>query len=143
MKNMDAEDFIAQHVNDLPENTLVYCDPPYFEKASRLYLNAYGEGDHKRIAGFIQKKLKKKWVVSYDNAPQILDFYKERRSFLYDLQYNASTVYKGKEVFVFADNLKIPGKSALPYIDEVIRRLPHLAGISVKTAAAKRSAAHI
>jgi DNA adenine methylase len=126
VRNLDAEDFIAQHVNVLPANTLVYCDPPYFEKASRLYLNAYDEADHERISQFIQKKLKKRWVVSYDSAPQILSFYEKRRSFLYDLQYNASNVYKGREVFVFSDELRIPSESSLNYIDLAIKEDPAL-----------------
>lgn len=127
VKNLDAEKFIADHVNDLPAKTLVYCDPPYFEKSSRLYLNAYKEADHERISKFIQGQLKKKWVVSYDSAPQILKFYEQCRSFIYDLQYNASTVYKGKEVFVFSDELKIPASSLLPYIDKVVKTVPTLA----------------
>jgi DNA adenine methylase len=41
VKNMDAERFILEYVPKLPRNTLVYCDPPYFDKADRLYLNHY------------------------------------------------------------------------------------------------------
>lgn len=132
LKNWDAERFISEHIPDLPNNTLVYCDPPYFEKASRLYLNSYEEADHLRIAKFIQTRLRNKWVVSYDSAPQILDYYKERRSFLYDLQYNASKVYKGREIFVFSDSLKLPKSSILPNIDVAIRRsaLPNSVGLA-------------
>jgi DNA adenine methylase len=32
LKNWDAERFIEDHVQALPENTLVYLDPPYFKK---------------------------------------------------------------------------------------------------------------
>lgn len=121
LKNWDAERFIEDHVQGLPENTLVYLDPPYFEKASRLYLNSYAEEDHERIAEFIQSKLTKKWVVSYDSAPQILNYYRRSRSFLYDLQYNASTVYKGREIFVFSDDLKLPSASKLPAIEVALK----------------------
>jgi DNA adenine methylase len=121
LKNWDAERFIEEHVQGLPENTLVYLDPPYFEKASRLYLNSYAEEDHERIAKFIQSKLTKRWVVSYDSAPQILNYYKRSRSFLYDLQYNASTVYKGREIFVFSNDLKLPVTSKLPAIEAAIK----------------------
>jgi DNA adenine methylase len=120
VKNWDAERFIDEHVSKLPKNTLVYCDPPYFEKADRLYLNAYQESDHERIAKFIRKKLTKKWVVSYDSAPKILEYYKKNRSFIYDLQYNASSVYKGREVFVFSDDLELPLASRLPSINAAI-----------------------
>lgn len=131
--NLDAENFISGYVNDLPQSTLVYCDPPYFEKAGRLYLNSYQEADHERLATFIQNSLNKNWIVSYDSSPQILNFYKARRSFLYDLQYNASTVYKGKEIFVFSDGLKVPQVSSLPYIDCVIKNLGPLGTVSKGT----------
>lgn len=118
--NMDAEGFIKETVNHLPPNTLVYCDPPYFEKSSTLYLNKYDKKDHERIAKIIQNNLYKKWVLSYDSAPEILDYYEDRRSFIYDLQYNAAKIYKGKEIFVFADELIIPQASSLDYVNNSI-----------------------
>ncbi|QDH58614.1 DNA adenine methylase [Pandoraea pnomenusa] len=121
LKNLDAEKFIEEHIPTLPLETLVYCDPPYFDKASRLYLNSYQEDDHHRISGVIQSRLKRKWVVSYDSAEEILGYYRERRSFVYDLQYNASRVYKGREIFVFSDDLKLPASSRLPHIDEAMQ----------------------
>ena len=124
LKNLDAECFINDYIPTLPEDTLVYCDPPYFDKASRLYLNSYKEGDHERISRVIQGSLKRKWLVSYDSAPQILNYYNKRRHFLYDLQYNASRVYKGKEVFIFSDNLELPPSSSLPYIDDAMQLSP-------------------
>lgn len=126
LKNWDAERFIQEHIPKLPEKSLVYCDPPYFEKASRLYLNSYHPSDHERISEIIQKNLVRKWVVSYDSAPEILAYYANRRSFLYDLQYNASRVYKGKEVFVFSDDLSLPVSSKLPYIDHALQASSHL-----------------
>lgn len=120
LRNLDAEQFILEYIPTLPLRTFVYCDPPYFEKASRLYLNHYRPGDHERIARIIQERLERKWVVSYDNAVEILAYYNERQSFLYDLQYNASRVYKGKEVFIFCDGIDLPTASALPFIDAVI-----------------------
>jgi DNA adenine methylase len=120
VKNLDAERFMTDHVGGLPDDTLVYCDPPYFDKASRLYLNSYEPDDHERIAEYIQAQVHHKWVVSYDSAPEILNYYKKRRSFLYDLQYNASRVYRGREVFIFSDDLKVPKFSELPYINDAL-----------------------
>lgn len=122
LRNWDAERFILEHVPTLPENTLVYCDPPYFSKGNRLYKNYYQGPDHARIARVIQEQLPRRWVVSYDSAPEILGYYQDRRSFLYYLQYNASRAYKGQEIFVFSDDLEIPGESSLPYVDEAIKR---------------------
>ncbi|HEY4136659.1 MAG TPA: DNA adenine methylase [Alphaproteobacteria bacterium] len=120
LKNMDAEDFIQDYVSVLPTETFVYCDPPYFEKANRLYLDHYAPDDHKRISKVIQK-ISQKWIVSYDGVEEILDYYHKRKMFLYSLQYNAARAYKGTEVFVFSDRVKIPPHSLLPEIDVALR----------------------
>ena len=123
LKNWDAEKFIFKYVPKLPASTLVYCDPPYFRKADRLYLNHYEPEDHARIAQVIQREIKRHWVVSYDGAPEIMKHYSRRRSFLYSLQYNAAKAYKGTEVFFFSDSLKLPQESAVPYIDRALKKL--------------------
>ena len=120
--NLDAEDFFSIHVPSLPNQTLVYCDPPYYEKASRLYLNHYKPDDHERIAKIIQRLENVKWMVSYDGGEQILSYYADRRKFLYKLQYNASRVYKGNEVFIFSDDLTIPRSSILPYVTQALKK---------------------
>lgn len=121
--NFDAEKFIEDYIPNLPQDTLVYLDPPYYEKGSELYLNAYQKGDHARIAKTIQKSIHHKWVLSYDGVTDILELYSQRRHFLYDLQYNAAKVYKGKEVFVFCDNLTLPTKCKLKHIEEGMKNL--------------------
>lgn len=121
LRNWDAEKFVLEHVPNLPADTLVYCDPPYYGPTSRLYLNRYKGEDHARVAAVIQQQLPRSWVVSYDSVPEIRELYQERRSFLYQLQYNASRVYKGQEIFVFSDDLIVPLKSSLPYVDVALQ----------------------
>lgn len=120
--NLDAEDFFLENVPNLPRNSLVYIDPPYFEKASRLYLNHYKPDDHARISGAIQRMENIKWIVSYDGVPEILKHYSNRRKFLYELQYNASRAYKGNEVFIFSDEIVIPRSSVLRHVNEALKR---------------------
>lgn len=121
LRNWDAERFIVEYIPRLPKSSLVYCDPPYFEKADRLYLNHYKPEDHQRIAKIIQK-MKLPWMVSYDAAPEILGCYPRRRSFIYGLQYNASKAYVGTEVFFFSDKLKLAQGSSVRAIDAVLSR---------------------
>jgi DNA adenine methylase len=118
--NLDAEQYIMHSIQNTPENTLVYCDPPYYNKSSRLYLDTYIKSDHERISNVIQDEMTRKWVVSYDAADEILRYYRNRKSFVYGLQYNASKVYCGSEVFVFSDDLNIPSRSSLPYINRAL-----------------------
>lgn len=123
LKKWDAERFIREYIPKLPKKTLVYCDPPYFHKADRLYRNHYGPEDHARIARVIQREIKHHWVVSYDNAPEILKHYAHRKSFLYGLQYNAAIAYKGTEAFFFSDRVKLPLRSSISFIDRPLKKL--------------------
>lgn len=120
VKNWDGERFLLEYVPTLPQNTLIYCDPPYFHKADRLYLNYYTPEDHCRIAKVMQKHVKRPWLVSYDSVPQIMKHYSKRHSFCYDLQYNAAKAYKGAEVFFFSDDIELPANSAVPCINAAL-----------------------
>lgn len=121
--NLDAERYIETYIPQLPENTLIYLDPPYYEKGSLLYLNAYKKSDHARLAEAIQNNINHKWILSYDGVPDIIDLYLDRRHFLYDLQYSAAKVYKGREIFVFCDDLRLPSNSSLKNIEIGIQNL--------------------
>lgn len=122
VKKMDAEDFLQRYIPHLPKKTFVYCDPPYFNKADRLYLNHYNAEDHKRISSVIQTKVKRPWLVSYDCEPEVVRHYNQRRSFVYSLQYNAASAYKGKEVFFFSDRLKLLRTSSVVSIKQALEQ---------------------
>jgi DNA adenine methylase len=107
--NLDAEDFMLSYLPErMGERGIVYCDPPYYERAERLYLNSYQREDHARLSRVIQEKLLRNWVVSYDRHPDIVRMYSGRTQFTYDLQYSATRVYKGREVFILSDTLLLP-----------------------------------
>lgn len=116
--NLDAEMFMRDHLGDLPDSTLVYCDPPYYERAERLYLNAYRQSDHERLAHTIQERLERLWIVSYDGHPDIIAFFGDRRHFHYELAYSASRAYIGREIMAFSDELELPATSVLPAMRE-------------------------
>lgn len=125
--NMDAEDYINEYIPKLSNDCLIYLDPPYYNKAKALYLNAYNKGDHARLAQTIQKKINHNWVLSYDGIPQIVDLYSDRRYFLYNLQYSAAKAYKGQEIFIFCDQLTLPIECSLSSVNEGLRQLTGLA----------------
>jgi DNA adenine methylase len=118
LKNMDAEEFLKHHIPTMPEKSLIYLDPPYFHKADGLYYDHYSPKDHEEISEVIQGTINRPWLISYDYTPEILCFYNKRRKFTYALQYNAREVYKGKELVVLSDVLRIPRKSVLRFINE-------------------------
>jgi DNA adenine methylase len=112
---------MLQYLPRLPQKSLVYFDPPYFNKANTLYQNHYIPPDHLRISQIIQNKIFLPWIVSYDNDPTILSYYKECEKFIYSLQYNAARAYIGKEIFVFSEKLVIPSYSSLSFINHSLQ----------------------
>jgi DNA adenine methylase len=124
VKNLDAKVYLTEYCNSLPKTSLVYCDPPYYHKADRLYLNHYEPEDHAEIARTIQKRVKLPWIVSYDNAPEVVEHYAGCKSFVYDLQYNVAKVYKGREVFFFSNKVTLPKASCIACIDSALKGYP-------------------
>jgi DNA adenine methylase len=120
--NFDAEVLLVNLEEEKKNtNNFIYCDPPYLNKGEKLYLNHYSYDDHKRISKIIQSCKKYYWIVSYDNNDFISGLYGKRKSFIYNLQYNASKVYLGQELFIFSDKLKMPEMSTIPQIDCILR----------------------
>ncbi len=116
ISNLDAELYIVRESKKLPDNSLIYLDPPYYEKGGGLYPNAYKRKDHTTLAKTIQSKIKHRWLLSYDGVEDIMSLYRHRKMFLYNLQYSAAKVYQGKEIFIFDDDLILPKESVLPQI---------------------------
>lgn len=108
--NLDAIDFLQDHIAPLAasEKPFVYLDPPYYAKASGLYLNYYEPGDHALLAGFL-KKATFPWVLSYDNVPEIRALYASHRQVTFDLGYSARECRVGKEVLVLKRRFTFPG----------------------------------
>lgn len=90
------------------ENLFFYFDPPYYLKASSLYMNHYKVRDHKRVGQAIKDIHNIKWIVSYDNHPSICEIYQGFRSKEYSFNHSAFESRVGKEILFFSENLKIP-----------------------------------
>ena len=90
----------------------VYADPPYFEKAGSLYLNAFKPRDHQALATVLNDRANKNWVLTYDNAPQLPFLYPDRLRKEFALYYSAHRITKATEVMVFSDSLNVTTESA-------------------------------
>ncbi|MDR0967516.1 MAG: DNA adenine methylase [Rickettsiales bacterium] len=92
----------------IKNNCLLYLDPPYYVKGGQLYKNSYSDNDHKNIAEMMQK-MNGKWVVSYDNVPEIQDLYawvSDNKKVQFDLRYCAGQTSKsGNEIMLFSDRI--------------------------------------
>jgi DNA adenine methylase len=109
--NLDAMSFIRNNLPSLPQRTLVYLDPPYFNKGQDLYENHYNQNDHAHIAQVVTNDIQQPWVVSYDAAEKILELYTEYPSIKYNISYSAQQRYQGSEVIFFSTRLAIPNIS--------------------------------
>lgn len=106
--NLDAIDLIKNISEKLPERTLIYFDPPYYNKGKELYVNHYKHEDHLLVSKMINGITKHKWIVSYDNTPEIKELYKLNKNIEYNLKYSAVNSTVGSEVMIFHDELSIP-----------------------------------
>lgn len=102
--NMDGVDFVKE-LERMKKSIFIYLDPPYYKKGSDLYMNAFHDKDHKLLASKV-KRLKKKWLMSYDNQDFIVQLYKEEPKVLYHLSQCTSNRI-GDEVIVFDKRLQM------------------------------------
>lgn len=105
--NNDAVEFLDKVVPELPKKSLIYLDPPYYEKGSGLYRNFYNHEDHVSIA----KKLESvnlPWIVSYDDVQPIKEIYSNYRQDEYVLSYTAQDKRKGAEVMIYGPSVIQP-----------------------------------
>lgn len=106
LENQDAIDFLREH--RFSSSTLVYADPPYFEKGKALYMDFYTKQDHVALSEFIRNDLKCPWIVSYDCVPEIMSMYSFARHSDLTINYSAAQKQKAKEVMFFSDSLILP-----------------------------------
>ena len=105
---MDAKDLICQMQKQKCDNMLYYFDPPYFVKGPSLYMNYYTKDDHAIMASVIKKIKDAKWIVSYDNVPEIRMIYKSYQRRKFPIAYTARDVRYQEEVLFFSNGMVIP-----------------------------------
>ncbi len=102
LSNFDGIDFVKQ-LEKMKREIFIYLDPPYYKKGSDLYMNAFCDDDHKKLADHV-KTMRKKWIISYDYQEFIMQLYEKKRKVLYQLSQCASNRV-GDEILIFDDRL--------------------------------------
>ncbi|MFD0795494.1 DNA adenine methylase [Mucilaginibacter litoreus] len=90
-------------VNDL----FIYLDPPYYNKGKLLYLNNYDHFNHQTLAAAVENLIDVRWLISYDNVPQIIEMYRGYRMSSFNLNYTLQSKKFGSELLVFSPDLII------------------------------------
>ena len=103
VSNLDGLDFIKQ-MEKKKEEIFIYLDPPYYQKGADLYMNYYSKKNHETLSKYVNK-MKKRWMVSYDNHDFILNLYPEKQRVIYQLSQCASNRV-GDEVLIFSENIE-------------------------------------
>lgn len=91
-------------------DTFIYADPPYFEKAGSLYMNAFDEDNHSLLASALNRVADGSWLLTYDDVPKVKELYPKRRRRTFQLHYSAHRVTKATEVAVLSDGISDLGE---------------------------------
>lgn len=112
LTSLDFEDVI----NNAPDNSLLFIDPPYFNAAQdKFYQHYFSENDHFRLAECLRLNSHRlKLFITYDNVEEIKELY-SWMSEMHDQEWNyciqrtddqknktdkKGERYKGKELFI-------------------------------------------
>ncbi len=107
--NLDAVKLISRiQRNKQKENTVFYFDPPYYLKANSLYMNHYENSNHKKVSEKIKAINGIRWIVSYDNVPEIQKLYSECYKKEFSFKHTAYQIREGKEILFLSDNVRRP-----------------------------------
>jgi DNA adenine methylase len=109
LHRMDALDFINHVDRELPAETFLCIDPPYFNKGATLYTSFYMPEDHERVAKRVLR-LDNPWVLTYDYCDEIKELYADRRQYRFDLNYSAHIKRVGSELLIPSKGLRMPAE---------------------------------
>ena len=89
--------------------TMVFIDPPYFEKGPTLYLNSLDENYHCALANRLRAMEDKAWVLTYDDCPNVRELYQTWAQIRpYSLRYTANRRGRGSEILIVPKWLRLP-----------------------------------
>jgi DNA adenine methylase len=108
LANMDAVEFIEKNSSSWSASTIVYLDPPYYEKGCDLYYNFYRHDDHANVAFATHNLRNVHWLVSYDDVEAIHCLYSSSNCLRYTIGYSARNRSRGAEAMFFSPGLTIP-----------------------------------
>lgn len=120
LHSADALELLEDIGPGLERQSLVYLDPPYYNKASQLYRNFYEHSDHIQVSESI-RTLQSPWMITYDNCTQISDLYDGEEQCQFALTYSTHMERpKATELMIFR-GIELP---ANPFLSRSSRPYP-------------------
>jgi DNA adenine methylase len=108
LNRLVAVEFLKTYAAGWNRKTLVYLDPPYFEKGPDLYYNFYKHDDHAGVATAVRALRDVSWIVSYDDAMPIHGLYAPSSWLQYTIGYSARGKVRGREAMFMSAGLSVP-----------------------------------
>ena len=106
VSNLDGIEFIDSVHST---STMLFIDPPYFNKGPTLYLNALDHTYHRRLANKLRQLPHAAWILTYDDCAEIRELYgKWAKIHPFSLRYSARKKYQGREVMITPEWLELP-----------------------------------
>ena len=108
-ENRHALLVMADVATQLPEDSLLYLDPPYVEKGPGLYENSFDEGKHRELADDV-RAYDGNWMVTYDDDELVRRLYSPTPDWRIDVEdiaigYSAATRRRASEVLVLGPGM--------------------------------------
>ena len=104
------------------KDAFVYADPPYYIGKKKLYGNLgdmqFKQKDHEDLARILKKR--KRWVLSYNNTPEVRKLYRDFRKIKLRWSYGMSGVESRKEkhsneLLILSDEIRIQRQTKLTF----------------------------
>lgn len=110
-------------------NTFTYLDPPFYNKANRLYRFSFDKNEHQKLRDYLLT-LQTPWIVSYDNAIEIRNLYDHQNlnARIIDNTYSAHPIggnsFVGREVlYSNLNQLPLPAKEKNSYTGLTVKHI--------------------
>jgi DNA adenine methylase len=71
-------------------------------------MNHYTDDNHAQLANFLQQEAGFRWVLSYDDVPQIRGLYTTQNLYRFPLKYTVEMKRTGYELLTHSLNLRFP-----------------------------------
>lgn len=110
-------------------NTFIYLDPPFYNKANRLYRFYFNKKEHQKLRDYLIT-LQTPWIVSYDNAIEIRNLYDHQNlnARIIDNTYSAHPIggnsFVGREVlYSNLNQLPLPAENINNYTGLTVKHI--------------------
>lgn len=114
LSSLDGVEFLKK-LNRKRKPIFIYIDPPYVKKGADLYMNFFDERHHLELRNQILR-LRKDWLISYDDADLIRELYPTMEKYIYSLSQCTSNRI-GDELIILGDSIHCD--EALKYLKNI------------------------